>query len=488
MAKRKVFLALVISAVILPTSVRTLVANEPPQGKLPADHTPSAKAPPVIALPKAQRAELEKLGKAIFFDKNLSNPPGVSCASCHDPQCGYAGSNNSQTNASIGIAPGAISGRFENRNPPTITYVQFCPGGTPTYDKTLQSYVGGFFRDGRASDLLQQIRSPLFHPNEMNNVVGNASSPKLVVKKVQAASYAKSFERVFGPDVFNLPAQKILDLVAQALAAFEFSSEVSPFSSKYDAYLSGKVQLSPSELNGLRLVTGSVTGRAGGDLYKGGQCVICHAIQDDPKKGPDLWTQFCYVNIGVPRNEKNPYYGETDKRANPLGYNPLGAAYVDLGLGDCLYPLQGLPAGNLGPSSNGKGDFLHVNGTFKVTTLRNIDRRPNSKFIKAYMHNGVFKGLKEIVHFYNTRNLTSRGGEVIDFTRPNPYEGLKGKPLWPKPEYASPDTLQNAEGLPGRIGNLGLTEADENDIVAFLKTLSDGYSVPAAKAAKSAGR
>jgi cytochrome c peroxidase len=180
----------------------------------------------------------------------------------------------------------------------------------------------------------------------------------------------------------------------------------------------------------------------------------------------------------VPKNPKNPYYSETNKKTNPLGYNPLGLAYIDLGLGDYLYPAKGLPAGNIGPGSNGQGDFLFVNGTFKVPTLRNVDKRPNATFVKAYMHNGYFKSLKDIVHFYNTRNLTTLSGEVIDFTTSQPYASLKGKPLWPPPEYLSSVTMQNAEGLSGRVGNLGLTEQDENDIVAFLKTLSDGYTQP----------
>jgi cytochrome c peroxidase len=185
------------------------------------------------------------------------------------------------------------------------------------------------------------------------------------------------------------------------------------------------------------------------------------------------------VNIGVPRNPSNPYYKMTNARANPLGYNPLGAAYIDLGLGDFIYTSLGLPSGNLGPLGNGQGDFLAINGTFKAATLRNVDKRPHPSFVKAYMHNGVFKSLQQVVHFYNTRNLTTHPGEVIDFTKANPYAGLKGKPLWPAPEYPSLITLQNPSGAPGsinaQVGNLGLTAQEEADIVAFLGTLSDGY-------------
>jgi hypothetical protein len=219
--------------------------------------------------------------------------------------------------------------------------------------------------------------------------------------------------------------------------------------------------------------------------------VDCHLIPEVPSASPDLWTASCFQNIGVPRNRDNPFYTQTDAVSNPLGYNPLGAAFIDYGLGVFFYQRLGLPAGNVGPGSDGRGDFLGVNGTFKSPSLRNVDKRPNPGFKKAYMHNGAFKSLEQVVHFYNTRNLTTHHGEVIDFTREHPYEGLRGHPLWDPPEYPAPDTLVNAEGflglLPGtgpggestaQVGNLGITAQEEGDIVAFLKTLSDGYFNP----------
>ena len=116
----------------------------------------------------------------------------------------------------------------------------------------------------------------------------------------------------------------------------------------------------------------------------------------------------------------------------------------------------------------------------RVPTLRNIDQRPHPDFVKAYMHNGVFKSLKEIVHFYNTRNLTTVPGEVIDFNRDDPYARLRGTPLWPRPEYPFPSSILNPAGdtaeRGGQVGNLGLTDEEEDHIVAFLKTLTDGYA------------
>ena len=149
------------------------------------------------------------------------------------------------------------------------------------------------------------------------------------------------------------------------------------------------------------------------------------------------------------------------------------------------------------------GDTPMFNGLFQAPTVRNVDLRPNPAFVKAYMHNGVFKSLKEVVHFYNTRNLTTSdlpltgkfATNPIDLTNPTTYAQSLGTrtPIWAPPEVLDPTsnlvntymgyvTLNNPTGLPpsvgGQVGNLGLTDAEENDIVAFLQTLSDGFSKP----------
>jgi cytochrome c peroxidase len=308
----------------------------------------------------------------------------------------------------------------------------------------------------------------------MNNIVGNAASPALVASKLSKALYAPLFRQVYGSSAFSGTPQQVVAMLTDAVAAFESTPAVSPFNSRYDAYLAGKVVLTASELNGLRMFTGSTTGRPGGPAFTpSAQCFRCHSIPAVAGASTDLFTSFAYFNTGVPKNPNNPYYTETNARTNPLGYNPLGAAYIDLGLGDYLYPARGLPVGNAGAGSNGLGDFLASNGTFKTPTLRNVDKRPAPGFVKAYGHNGVFKSLQDVVHFYNVRNLTSKPGEVIDFTRANPYAGLAGTPLFAAPEYPSAVTLINSTGKPGQIGNLGLTPQQEADLIAFLQTLSD---------------
>jgi cytochrome c peroxidase len=139
-----------------------------------------------------------------------------------------------------------------------------------------------------------------------------------------------------------------------------------------------------------------------------------------------LLTDYTYDNLGIPKNPENPFYKELD-------WNPLGEDWIDLGLGGYLKG-AGYP----------ESVYMPEMGKFKVPSLRNVDLRPYPQFIKAYGHNGYFKSLKEIVHFYNTRDVGD----------------------WPAPEYAA--TVNTTE-----LGNLGLTEKEEELIVSFLKSLSD---------------
>jgi cytochrome c peroxidase len=431
--------------------------------------------------PGRQRNEPEfQLGQAIFFDKNLSNPPGVSCATCHSPDTGFSNAN-SYINDKFGTVPGAIPTRFGNRKPMTISYAWFTPAGPTFWRRRQNAWEGGFFSDGRADSLQDQASVPMTNPNEMDNTLHGLPSPDLVVKKVTAASYANLFNSAFGAGSLAKPSATIFQMIRDSLTEFEKSRDVSPFSSKYDAYVDGETQLTDSELAGLRLFTGSVTGRPGGTPnYKSAQCVTCHQISDAISGRRDFFTNWTFANIGVPKNSRNPYYQQTNSAADPQGFNPAGDRYVDLGLGAILYPERGLPPGNLGPGSDGRGDFLECNGEFRVPSLRNVDKRPDPYFVKCYMHNGVFRSLKEVVHFYNTRNLTNRN-EILDLTRST--NTANGHPLWPPPEFASTITLQNPTGRPNsataRVGNLGLTDEEENDLVAFLQTLSDGYYTPA---------
>jgi cytochrome c peroxidase len=192
---------------------------------------------------------------------------------------------------------------------------------------------------------------------------------------------------------------------------------------------------------------------------------------------------YCYANIGVPKNIDNPYYQQTDKESNPHGYNSRGTNYIDYGLG-----------ANPNPARDGTrfyekvpGDIPQFRGLFKTPSMRSVDKRPSPDFVKAYMHNGVFKSLKDVVHFYNKRNIAmdTNGKEIAFDLRKGPPPGYT--PLFPPPEVL--DNVQNVTGVPpsqatsatesnGQVGNLQLTKQQEDDLVNFIKILSDGYTKP----------
>lgn len=139
----------------------------------------------------------------------------------------------------------------------------------------------------------------------------------------------------------------------------------------------------------------------------------------------------------------------------PKKVNPDGAGFVDLGLGGALKAMSpdvlkalGVPAAIVDDRDALDELLAGEMGKHKTPTLRNVNLRPHPDFVKAYAHNGFFKSMKEIVHFYNTRDVESEG--------------------WPEPEF--PGNLTR-----GIVGNLGLTGAEEDAIVAFMATLSDGY-------------
>ncbi|UCH35920.1 MAG: cytochrome C [Armatimonadota bacterium] len=363
-------------------------------------------------------APMEELGKALFFDSNLSTPPGQSCAACHAPQVGFTGPD-SLINATAAVYPGVVHTRTGNRKPPSAAY----GGDSPSlyYDGAEEVWVGGMFWDGRATGwilgdpLAEQALGPFLNPLEQN-------SPKarLVLLRVARSGYLPLFEEVWGPGSFDFmwDVAGTYERIGRSIAAYERSAEVNPFSSKFDAYLQGGATLTVEEAWGL-------------DLFEGkAMCSACHPSEPGPGGEPPLFTDFTYDNLGVPRNPDNPFY------TMPRKWNPAGYAWVDLGLG-----------GFLMAAGYSEADYLTELGKVKVPTLRNVDMRPSPDFVKAYAHNGYFKSLKEIVHFYNTRDVEA----------------------WPPPEVAA--NVNTSE-----LGDLDLTDAEEDAIVAFMRTLTDGYT------------
>jgi cytochrome c peroxidase len=257
--------------------------------------------------------------------------------------------------------------------------------------------------------LAEQALQPFVNPLEQNIASGD-----VVVNKVKQSKYANLFMQVWGTNAFD-DAVTAYQMIGRSIADYERSAEVSPYNSRFDTYLGTGKGLTDKETLGLSLFNGKA------------KCTKCHTSTADPASGKVLFTDFTYHNNGVPKNPKNPFY-------TVIEFNPLGASWIDMGLGGYLKS-----AGFV--ASVYEQEF----GKFKVPTLRNVDKRPNASFVKAYGHNGYFKSLEDIVHFYNTRDVPGAG--------------------WPASEYAA--------NMTSEVGNLGLTTTEEEAIVSFLKTLTD---------------
>ena len=382
------------------------------------------------------RATMVALGERIFHDQTLSLNKNQSCASCHDAASGFAAPDD-DVNAKGGVMFGSVRSRFGNRKPPSAAYMSRSP--ELHYDETDSVWVGGGFWDGRATGrrlhnvAAEQALQPFVNPDEQA-----LPDVACVVYRVTHGEYAATARAVLDETIARVrfPANtdtrcaqegatvalsaedrarvaNAYDLIGLAIAKFEDSPAVSQFSSKYDAYLAGRATLTPEERRGLAL------------YEKKGKCAACH-----PNSGEGaLFTDFTYDNIGTPANPVNP----------ALVRDP---AYRDIGLGAVVR------------------DFA-LRGAQKVPTLRNVDRRRVPGAPKAYMHNGVFKSLEEVVHFYNTRDVLPR----CDSMR-KPQIGVN---CWPAPEVA--ENVNTEE-----LGDLQLTPKEERALVAYLRTLTDGYT------------
>jgi len=335
----------------------------------------------------------EQLGKLLFFEESLSTPPGQSCSSCHDPAVAFA-----DPELDLPVSRGARPDLFGNRNDMTISYSAFVPPLHLNEEDSI--WVGGLFWDGRVNTLAEQAQGPLLNPLEMAN-----PDTLTIAEKLRALSYSALFTEVYGSGALGDPNTSFKNM-ADAIEAYEKSTEVNPFSSKYDHWLRDEAELSYQELRGLKLF----------EAEDKGNCAACHPSSNSEDGSPPLFTDFTYDNLGTPKNPESPFY------SLPTELNPDGFAFVDIGLGKTVND----------PAQNGK---------FRVPTLRNVAVTP------PYMHNGVFKTLFSVVAFYNTR-------DVADWPAPEVYENI------------------NMEEL----GNLGLTNQEVDDLVAFLRTLTDGWS------------
>jgi cytochrome c peroxidase len=409
---------------------------------------------------------VELLGEALVYDRSLSVRGTEACALCHGRATGFAGGIQAFSQAG-GVFPGEVVWRTGPRAPQSLAYAAYAP--VLTYRAKTADFAGGNFWDSRATGLLtgsaaaDQAAVPLTSPFEMA-----LPDPACAVWRLSLAPYGRLFGNVWGAGFLAIrwpdevarvcgrpndggPDQAPVHLsaedrtravltvqqIGQTVATFEASDLASPFASKFDAVQAGTASFTTSEARGYRLFAGR------------GKCAACH---DDSGMRP-LFTGFTSANIGVPRNPALPFLSETLPDGRGYIANPAGAAFVDEGLGGFL-------ASAADPNSLWQEQAARFMGAFQVPTLRNVAHRPRPGFVRPYMHNGYFTDLRTIIHFLNTRDVLPQCGE----------DGGSevGVTCWPAPEQP----LNVNRTLTGR---LGLSDNDEQDLVAFLGTLDDSY-------------
>ncbi|QAU45390.1 cytochrome-c peroxidase [Bradyrhizobium guangzhouense] len=417
-----------------------------------AEATPSGLNPNPVHLyrpPVEPLSAMAQLGKAIFFDASLSSSGVLSCASCHSPDHAYGPPNDGPV-----MLGGADLLRQGARAVPSLTYLERHPNFSIGPEKADDDNVmdlaqmaalgqqavrttktaggsgasanmvpqGGLFWDGRADTLQDQALFPLLDPNEMDG-----GSAEIVAGKLRSAPYAQRFVELFGAGVMR--NQRLLIAEAMfAVARYQVEEgSFHPYSSKYDYWLEGKARLSENELRGLQLFN---------DPDKA-NCAGCHTSAPSRDGLPPLFTDHQYEALGAPRNAALAGNGDPD--------------YFDLGV--------------CGPHRTDMTEQTQYCGMFLTPTLRNTATR------RAFFHNGVFKTLEQVLDFYNFRDTNP---EKV-FPRAADGTARKFDDL-PEKYHANVDVTD-----PPFDRHLGdkpaMTEQDEADIIAFLKTLTDGYRV-----------
>ncbi len=382
-----------------------------------------------------QFTDTQRLGNELFSDINLSLNRNQSCESCHSlsrarvpvqrhegrfemtqaPSAGLVDLSNVQdgTPVSNGSQPRAVGGL----NAPSATYAAL----TPAFHWNGSRFIGGQFWNGRARDLVEQAKGPFTNPLEM--AMPNRWS--VIERLRERPLYLREFQEVFGIDLESLEpntseAAEAFDAMASAIAAFERSRIFNRFTSKFDFVAAGITSFTASEQRGEGLFNGAAL------------CSQCHKTRGISGEGtPAALSDFRYDNVGMPTNPLIPI----NQGADPgLAGNP-----------------------NLESARGEPTPLEEVEGFHKTVGLRNVELTP------PYMHNGVLKTLEEVVHYYNTRDVLPECVEPADAM--NPGFGVN---CWSRGEYHE---TQNVE----QMGNLGLSEQDEADIVAFMKTFTDNY-------------
>src|ERR1700760_114775 len=219
----------------------------------------------IASPPDNQVQQVELLGKLMLYDKHLSVNHNEACAFCHTPETGFTGPV-SELNRTTGSYPGSVRTRFSQRKPQTHAYAPLSP--VLHYNPGQGDLVGGNFWDMRATGrrlgnpAAEQAEGPPTDPVEMG-----LPDNTCAVYRASQRPYRALFERVWGAQAFaiqwpsdveqvcNTPgpppandpapvhlsagdrgrAAATFDQMAQSMASYEASAEVTPFTSKFDA-------------------------------------------------------------------------------------------------------------------------------------------------------------------------------------------------------------------------------------------------------------
>ena len=447
---------------------------------------------------------IETLGELMNYDQNISPNKNRACSFCHMPYAAFSGPIPS-VNLTMIAYPGTVHFRAGKRTAQRYTYSPFFP--VLQYNQVQGLFFGGNFFDSRSTGYL--LRNPdaeqAQHPPVDTGEMGFPDTACIAFRLSQA-EYRPLFEQVWGKGSFDIKfppetericdtpggaatfagsatpipltpedrtrSNVLFDRWGQSIDAYEQSLQVSAFSSKFDAFLKGSYKLTADEMTGLKLFDGKgncnschLDGR--GTTLKRGQTDSGAAATVNP-----LFTCFGSANEGLPLNPRDAIYYQTTPDSYGFTANPYGFGYRDLGLGAFLRSAFG-SASN--PNASWTQYATSTDGQMQVTTARNVamtppqcptTEAPGPYFQKEFFHNGYIKSLKQLVHFYNTRdkykyNVTS--GHC-------PAGTTEKVDCWPMPEVRN--------NIDMTTGNLGLTDKEEDQIVAFLLTLTDGYTRP----------
>ena len=468
--------------------------------------------PPILA--KFGTSAIETLGELMDFDKNISPERNIACASCHMPYVAFSGPIPS-VNLTMIAYPGTVHFRAGKRTAQRYTYAPFFP--VLQFNDTQGLFFGGNFWDSRATGYklrnpdAEQAQGPPVDTQEMGN-----PDTACITFKLSKAVYRPLFEEVWGKGSFdiNFPpdteqicatpggasvfgtntmpvklsagdrtkSDNVYDHWGQSQDAYEQSVSVTAFTSKFDAFLANKATLTADEMAGYKLFHGK------------GNCNSCHldgrstAPTPPPPNGEapnavdtgaeastnPLFTCFGSANEGLPLNPRDAFYYQTTPDSFGFIGNPFGFAYRDLGLGTFLRSGFGSWAS---PNDTWRRHAPTSDGQMQVSSARNVamappqcptTEAPGPYFQKEFFHNGYIKSLKQLVHFYNTRD---KKGYAYPVTSGHCPAGTTEKvDCWPMPEVKN--------NLDMTTGDLHLTDQEEDQIVAFLQTLTDGYTRP----------